>query len=375
MSQPDLFVVCRNCGSEVSPYVTECPYCGQRVRKRAPKLDRSGGEPQPKRRRRRRHAAAAAGRGDRRASRPTRALRDLRADPDLPAVDCCCLPGRRATPRPRLPPRAGRRGGVALLRRAVPVRRPDRLRVRDAGGGGHLRHAARAPLRPAAGGRRVRAVGRGRHGARGAASRRRRCSPTTRSSSSSAPTAPRSACSAPGSSTTAWPRAAAKTATTTCSGVYVIAIVLVLLSLAEEAANIGAAVGGGVTGALLGLALPLFTRKSAYWPADVHRRAGGGGRAGAVRPRALRRRRAHAGGARPAAAAGARARARGGRLVRRRPPLPGALGPRRARRGRARGARSRPCSPRRPAWACSSAWRSAGSSPGSSTRQDNPEGD
>ena len=26
----DLFVVCKNCESEVSPYVTECPYCGQR---------------------------------------------------------------------------------------------------------------------------------------------------------------------------------------------------------------------------------------------------------------------------------------------------------------------------------------------------------
>jgi membrane associated rhomboid family serine protease len=51
MSQPDLFVVCKNCGSEVSPYVTECPYCGQRVRKRAPKLDR-GEEPAPKPRRR-----------------------------------------------------------------------------------------------------------------------------------------------------------------------------------------------------------------------------------------------------------------------------------------------------------------------------------
>jgi len=38
----DLFVVCKNCGSEVSPYVTECPYCGQRVRKRAPKIDRGG---------------------------------------------------------------------------------------------------------------------------------------------------------------------------------------------------------------------------------------------------------------------------------------------------------------------------------------------
>jgi membrane associated rhomboid family serine protease len=52
VSQPDLFVVCKNCGSEVSPYVTECPYCGQRVRKRAPKIDRSGGEPATKRRRR-----------------------------------------------------------------------------------------------------------------------------------------------------------------------------------------------------------------------------------------------------------------------------------------------------------------------------------
>jgi membrane associated rhomboid family serine protease len=53
VSQPDLFVVCKNCGSEVSPYVTECPYCGQRVRKRAPKIDRSGsGEPTQRRRRR-----------------------------------------------------------------------------------------------------------------------------------------------------------------------------------------------------------------------------------------------------------------------------------------------------------------------------------
>lgn len=55
MSQPDLFVVCKNCGSEVSPYVTECPYCGQRVRKRAPKLDRPGAaeeEERPRRRRR-----------------------------------------------------------------------------------------------------------------------------------------------------------------------------------------------------------------------------------------------------------------------------------------------------------------------------------
>jgi hypothetical protein len=38
----ELFVVCKNCGSEVSPYITECPYCGQRLRKRAPKIDRHG---------------------------------------------------------------------------------------------------------------------------------------------------------------------------------------------------------------------------------------------------------------------------------------------------------------------------------------------
>ncbi len=45
-SGPDLFVVCRSCGREVSPYITECPYCGNRLRKRAPKLDR-GGTPKP----------------------------------------------------------------------------------------------------------------------------------------------------------------------------------------------------------------------------------------------------------------------------------------------------------------------------------------
>jgi len=43
-SGPDLSVVCRSCGSEVSPYVTECPYCGHRLRKRAPRLEREGNE-------------------------------------------------------------------------------------------------------------------------------------------------------------------------------------------------------------------------------------------------------------------------------------------------------------------------------------------
>jgi membrane associated rhomboid family serine protease len=42
VSAPELSVVCKSCGSEVSPYVTECPYCGARLRKRAPKLQRRG---------------------------------------------------------------------------------------------------------------------------------------------------------------------------------------------------------------------------------------------------------------------------------------------------------------------------------------------
>jgi membrane associated rhomboid family serine protease len=52
-SGPDLFVVCKKCGSEVSPYITECPYCGTRLRKRAPKLERGGIRREPKAPRRR----------------------------------------------------------------------------------------------------------------------------------------------------------------------------------------------------------------------------------------------------------------------------------------------------------------------------------
>jgi membrane associated rhomboid family serine protease len=58
-SGPDLFVVCKSCGSEVSPYITECPYCGTRLRKRAPKLDR--GAPKAPRRSRPRLAPLRAG--------------------------------------------------------------------------------------------------------------------------------------------------------------------------------------------------------------------------------------------------------------------------------------------------------------------------
>lgn len=56
MSETELSVICKNCGSEVSPYVTECPYCGARLRKRAPQLERTGDglEARPRRRRARR---------------------------------------------------------------------------------------------------------------------------------------------------------------------------------------------------------------------------------------------------------------------------------------------------------------------------------
>jgi membrane associated rhomboid family serine protease len=52
-SGPELFVVCKKCNSEVSPYITECPYCGTRLRKRAPKLDK-GGTPRAARKKRER---------------------------------------------------------------------------------------------------------------------------------------------------------------------------------------------------------------------------------------------------------------------------------------------------------------------------------
>ncbi len=52
MSETELRVVCKSCGREVSPYVTECPYCGARVRKRAPKLQQRDGTFETKKSRR-----------------------------------------------------------------------------------------------------------------------------------------------------------------------------------------------------------------------------------------------------------------------------------------------------------------------------------
>ena len=78
-SGADLFVVCKQCGSEVSPYITECPYCGSRLRRRAPKLPRADAPEPPAARARcgpaRRRAPAPAPRARRRAraSRPAAA--------------------------------------------------------------------------------------------------------------------------------------------------------------------------------------------------------------------------------------------------------------------------------------------------------------
>ena len=63
MSETELSVICKNCGSEVSPYVTECPYCGARLRKRAPKLERRGDALEAQRPRRRRRRIPRPGRG------------------------------------------------------------------------------------------------------------------------------------------------------------------------------------------------------------------------------------------------------------------------------------------------------------------------
>ena len=56
-SGADLFVVCKQCGSEVSPYITECPYCGHRLRRRAPEAAARAGRRRAPRARRRRLGA------------------------------------------------------------------------------------------------------------------------------------------------------------------------------------------------------------------------------------------------------------------------------------------------------------------------------
>ena len=95
MSQPDLFVVCKNCNAEVSPYVTECPYCGTRLRKRAPKIERPDAPPaKPSRRK------PIGGAGTRKAprpgagaSRPKKARAKKRSSPSLGRLRAGEIPG------------------------------------------------------------------------------------------------------------------------------------------------------------------------------------------------------------------------------------------------------------------------------------------
>lgn len=49
MSATEPNVVCGQCQAEVSAFITECPYCGARLRKRAPDLERRGDEISPTR--------------------------------------------------------------------------------------------------------------------------------------------------------------------------------------------------------------------------------------------------------------------------------------------------------------------------------------
>ncbi len=97
MSETELSVICKNCGSEVSPYVTECPYCGARLRKRAPKLERRGDGLEAKPRRgpaSRLFRIKLRSRGRRRLPP---ALRDAGGDPRL--RDRCSWSSRQAAPR------------------------------------------------------------------------------------------------------------------------------------------------------------------------------------------------------------------------------------------------------------------------------------
>jgi membrane associated rhomboid family serine protease len=267
VSQPDLFVVCRNCGSEVSPYVTECPYCGQRVRKRAPKLDRSGGEAQPKRKRR----------------RPT--LPRLRPEeiagiaPDTRpyATFTLIFLGLASILVWEARPLTLQHGPIDLGYMTVPVI-DDVWRF----------FASPFLFQDQVGYAFVALVAVGIFGTL----LERRFGPAVVTAvfvlSGAAGMALVSLVETPPLFTNAdlfrvygangaalgllcaWlvdDRLAARRSDERDNdllGVYVIAIALVLLSLAEEAANIGAAVGGALAGALLGLTLPLFTRKSPY---------------------------------------------------------------------------------------------------------------
>ena len=261
MSQPDLFVVCKNCGSEVSPYVTECPYCGQRVRKRAPKLERGGEDAEPRVRQRRRPRLSRLRtdeiEGIAPETRPVLTMVIIVASLLVTLVLATDERGDRRRGRDR---GRARRRSVALCDHAVRARQPG-LPVRHpastvgifgsllerrfgwfcvlfvflAAGAAGAAAAVAADLAPPFEDFPIYAV----LGANGAAL----------------------------GLLAAWyvdDRRAARRGDDRESdllGVYVIAAVLLLLPLAVTEASVVAGVTGGLAGALLGLALPLFTRR------------------------------------------------------------------------------------------------------------------
>jgi membrane associated rhomboid family serine protease len=87
MSSPDLFVVCKNCQAEVSPYITECPYCGTRLRKRAPRIERPDAPVKPPKR-----GPRIGGRGS---ARPAKPPREPKAAPRLGRLHSSEIPGIR----------------------------------------------------------------------------------------------------------------------------------------------------------------------------------------------------------------------------------------------------------------------------------------
>jgi membrane associated rhomboid family serine protease len=259
VSQPDLFVVCKNCGSEVSPYITECPYCGQRIRKRAPKLDRSGGEAQPKRKGRARLPRL-------RAEEIAGIAPDTRPYATFSLVLICValllvyaadpsnelyllVPGQDEIWRWFVAPFLhGDQLGYAFVA-LVPVAIFGTLLERRFG-----------PLVPV-----ILFI---LCGAAGAALAVTLETPPLFDDFPIYPVF--GANGAALGMLCAWlvdDRVAARRGEdreNDLLGVYVIAVVLVLLSLTIEEANIAAAVGGALVGALLGLVLRIFTRKSAY---------------------------------------------------------------------------------------------------------------
>ena len=258
---PELSVVCKSCGSEVSPYVTECPYCGTRLRKRAPKLERQGAKSCARREsradKRRRKAAERRQRRERGrfeslavAGRPYATIAAIAAPALLLIVERAPT---STVDRPRRDRRAGRLRVVALPGGALGLRRPRlpllrRRRARDlrargrASGSAPSRRCCCDRLRVARDARRRRA----RPGLR----RRRSRSPP-------AATASRSGSSPPGSSSATPSARSDPTVEYDRIGVAVAAAVLLLLPVVDDLANVSAGLAGGLVGGACGLSAAL----------------------------------------------------------------------------------------------------------------------